>query len=60
MESYHKRMFPDEKYRLDYSDGDVDKEANFYVLRKTKMPAVLLEMWFFDNYNDAVKNERSI
>ena len=50
-----KSTFPDEKYRLDYSDGDVDKESNFYVLRKTKMPAVLLEMWFFDQYDDALK-----
>jgi len=53
--SHIKGMFPDEKYRFDYSDGDVDKESNFYVLRKTNMPAVLLEMWFFDNYNDALK-----
>ena len=50
-----KKKFPDEKYRFDYSDGDVDKESNFYVLRNTHMPAVLLEMWFFDNYNDALK-----
>ena len=43
-------FFPDEKYRMDkWSDGDVDKEANYYVLKNTKMPAMLLEMWFFEN-----------
>ena len=55
MESIMK-SFPDEKFRLDtWSDGDIDKEANFYVLRKTAMPAMLLEMWFFDNRKDAEK-----
>jgi len=55
MESIMKK-FPDEKYRLDtWSDGDIDKEANYFVLRKTNMPAVLLEMWFFDNFKDAMK-----
>lgn len=34
--------------RYDLSDGDKDKEADFYVLRKTKCPAVLLECGFFD------------
>ena len=49
-------MFPDEKYRQDtWSDGDADKEANFYVLKNTSMPAMLLEMWFFDNLEDAKK-----
>lgn len=50
------KYFPNEKYRFDkWSDGDIDKEANFKVLRDTKMPAVLLEMLFFDSYSDAVK-----
>lgn len=41
------------KLRFDfYSDNDLDKEADFYVLRKTKCPAVLLECLFFDNYED--------
>lgn len=35
-----------------YSDNDLDKEADFYVLRKTKCPAVLLECLFFDNPQD--------
>lgn len=37
-----------------YQDGDPDYEANFYVLRKTKMPAILVENLFFDNYLDAL------
>lgn len=39
----------DLKLRYDFSDGDKDKESDFYVLRKTKCPAVLLECGFFDN-----------
>lgn len=38
--------------RLDTKDGDMDKEENFYVLRATNMPAVLLEIGFFDNATD--------
>ncbi len=37
------------KLRYDFSDGDKDKEADFYVLRHTKCPAVLIECLFFDN-----------
>ena len=41
-------------FRTDYaSDGDLDKEADFYVLRKTIAPAVLVEHGFFDNLEDA-------
>ena len=36
------------RFRKDESDGDLDKEADFYVLRKTECPAVLLECGFFD------------
>lgn len=39
--------------RKDITDGDVDKEAQFYVLRKTICPAVLCEYAFFDNKKDA-------
>lgn len=38
--------------RSDFSDGDPDYEANFYVLRKTKCPAVLTENLFQDNKKD--------
>ncbi|NVK63569.1 MAG: N-acetylmuramoyl-L-alanine amidase [Flavobacteriales bacterium] len=40
------------KLRYDLSDGDKDKEAEFYVLRRTACPAVLLECLFFDNAED--------
>ena len=46
--------FPDEKFRKDTSDGDLDKESNFYVLRKTACPAVLTENFFFDKMKDAI------
>ena len=42
------------KFRTDYaSDGDLDKEADFYVLKKAIAPAVLVEHGFFDNVEDA-------
>ena len=45
-----KEIFPDEKLRSDkYSDGDLDKEAKFWVLTKTLMPAILTENFFMTN-----------
>ena len=41
--------FADRKIRKDMSDGDRDWEENFYVLAKSKCPAVLLENFFYDN-----------
>ena len=41
-----------QKFRLDNSDGDPDKESDFYVLRNTKGIAVLIEHGFFDNPHD--------
>lgn len=46
-----KKEFPKERLRSDYSDGDLDKESKFYVLRKTKMPAILTENFFMDNHH---------
>lgn len=40
------------KIRKDYTDGDADKEANFYILRHTICPAVLTENFFMDNEKD--------
>ena len=39
--------------RIDKSDGDPDKEADFYVLKHTSCPAVLLELGFINNEKDA-------
>lgn len=47
-----KDEFPTERARPDWTDGDADKEANFYVLKKTAMPAVLTESFFMDNMED--------
>lgn len=41
--------FQDRKIRKDMSDGDRDWEENFYVLQKSKCPAILLENFFYDN-----------
>lgn len=47
-----KREFPNKPLRTDYRDGDLDKEASFYVIRKTVMPAILTENFFMDNYEE--------
>ena len=49
----YQSSFPDIKFRADKSDGDADKEENFYVLRKTDCPALLVENLFFDNRREA-------
>lgn len=43
-----KKNFPNVKMRSCMVDGDVDKESPFYVLRKTRMPAILGENFFMD------------
>jgi len=43
------------KWRQDALDGDKDKEENFYVLRKTSMPAVLIEAGFHTNESEVKK-----
>lgn len=43
------REFPGKPLRADIRDGDYDKDRNFYVLKKTAMPAVLTENFFMDN-----------
>lgn len=40
------------KIRKDLTDGDPDWEAGFYMLKKTKCPAVLTENFFMDNKDD--------
>lgn len=41
--------FPEMTFRKDTRDGDVDKEANFYIIKNTTCPAVLLENFFHTN-----------
>ena len=53
-EEYEKE-FPEERLRVDYSDGDPDKEANYYILVRTSCPMILTENWFFDRKSDALK-----
>ena len=43
------RSFPDKKIRKDMQDGDRDWEENFYIIQKSKCPAVLIENFFYDN-----------
>lgn len=52
LKSFMKRL-PNRKMRLDKTDGDLDKEADFYVLRESDCPAVLWELGFYDNREDA-------
>lgn len=46
------KCLPDMKIRKDMSDGDPDKESQFYILKHTKCPAVLTENLFQDNKED--------
>ena len=39
----HAKQFPQQHQRSDWSDGDLDKEANFAVIRGANCPAVLVE-----------------
>lgn len=40
------------KIREDWTDGDRDKEADFYIIKKSKCAAVLTENFFYDNKDD--------
>ena len=44
-----KEAYPKRKMRMDMSDGDPDKEANFWMLTKTICPSVLTEDFFHTN-----------
>lgn len=55
---WYKHDFPEFKFRQDMSDDDEDMEKKderetFYVLRKTKCPAFLVENLFYDNRLEA-------
>ena len=45
----HAAQFPRQHARTDWSDGDLDKEANFSVIRMADCPAVLFEGEFIHN-----------
>lgn len=46
------KNFVGHKIRTDYTDGDPDLESGFYIIAKTKCPAVLTENFFHDNRED--------
>ena len=46
------KNFPGRRIRTDYSDTDPDWEENFYILRHSLCPAVLVEQFFMDNKKD--------
>jgi N-acetylmuramoyl-L-alanine amidase len=54
----HGVAFPEQSLRADNSDGDIDKEANFAVLRGTDHPAFLMEGEFIHTKHGAafIKN----
>ena len=43
---------PDQRLRTDYTDGDPDLEAGFYLLQRTLCPSVLVENFFMDSRRD--------
>ena len=47
-----KEVLSGHKIRTDHSDGDCDKESNFYILKHTSCAAVLTENLFQDNRED--------
>jgi len=49
-----KLTFPNLVYREDLSDGDVDKEAKFYVIKHSNAPATLIEMLFISNPDEEI------
>lgn len=47
-----KVFYPNKKFRIDLTDGDIDKESNFTIITKTNCPAILTENFFMDNKED--------
>lgn len=46
------KAFDSVKRRVDESDGDLDKEAHFYMLKRTSCPAILIEYGFMTNEDE--------
>lgn len=44
--------FENRSVREDWSDGDADKESDFYIIKKANCPAVLTENFFFSSKED--------
>lgn len=53
IDSLQEQFVTSVKWRKDETDSDEDKEENFYVLKETSMPAVLLELGFHTNKEEA-------
>lgn len=53
LQVYEKEFSQDFRILKDVSDGDKDKEENFFVLKQTNCPAVLFENLFYDNRREA-------
>ena len=49
---YASSIFKNRKIRVDYTDGDPDKEADFFIIKGANCPAVLTESFFMDNKSD--------
>ena len=49
---YASSIFENQKIRVDYSDGDPDKESNLYIIKGANCPAVLTESFFMDSKRD--------
>lgn len=46
------KNFKGRAIRKDTTDGDSDKESNFYIIKNTNCTAVLTENFFYDNKDD--------
>lgn len=44
--------FPTIRTRKDFSDGDSDKEVNYWMTYRTVMPSILCEFFFMDNKHE--------
>ena len=49
IDSLQEKFLSTIKWRIDKTDGDEDKEENFYVLKNTDCPAILCELGFHTN-----------
>lgn len=49
----HGKLLPEQSLRADRADGDIDKEANFAVIRKTACPSCLIEGEFIHTTHGA-------